>query len=124
VVPRLDFPFPTAAQALFRRLPAVQRCLRGTVDVILRTLSMLMRREQTARLLSPVGTALLKAQVPDTTLRAALTPDFTLGSERLLLSNTYLPALSKPNVELIPHALVAVDEHGSSRPTAPAARLT
>ncbi len=92
--------------------------------MILRTLSMLMRREQTARLLSPVGTALRKAQVPDTTLRAALTPDFTLGSERLLLSNTYLPALSKPNVELIPHALVAVDEHGSSRPTAPAARLT
>jgi len=50
--------------------------------------------------------------------------DFTLGSERLLLSNTYLLALSKPNVELIPHALVAVDEHDSSRPTAPAARLT
>jgi len=41
-----------------------------------------------------------------------------------LLSNTYLLALSKPNVELIPHALVAVDEHDSSRPTAPAARLT
>jgi len=61
-------------------VPAVQRGLRGTVDVILRTLSMLMRREQTARLLSPVGTALLKAQVPDTTLRAALTPDFTLAA--------------------------------------------
>ena len=112
VVPRLDFPFPTAAQALFHRLPAVQRGLREAVDVILRTLSMLMRREQTARLLNSVGTALLKAQVPDTTLRAALTPDFTLGCKRLLLSNTYLPALSKPNVELIPHALVAVDEHG------------
>jgi len=120
-VPRLDFPFPTAALALFRRCSGG---LRGTVDVIPRARSMLMRREQTARLLNPVGTALLKAQVPDTTLRAALTPDFAFGCERLLLSNTYLPALSKPNVELIPHALVAVDEHGSSRPTAPAARST
>jgi len=110
VVPRLDFPFPKVAQAVFRRIPHAQRGLRAFLDVILRTLSMLMRRERTARMLNPIGTGLLKAQVSDPALRAALTPDFTLGCKRLLLSNTYLPALSKPNVELVPHALVSVDE--------------
>lgn len=68
-----------------------------------------MRRERTARLLNPIGTRWLARQVPDPALRAALTPNFTLGCKRLLLSNTYLPALTKGNVELIPHALAEVD---------------
>jgi cation diffusion facilitator CzcD-associated flavoprotein CzcO len=51
----------------------------------------------------------LRAQVPDPVLRDQLTPTFTVGCKRLLLSNTYLPALGQPNVELIPHALAAVD---------------
>jgi len=110
VVPRLDFSFPRAARVLFGRIPLAQRGLRGSVDVILRTLSMLMRRERTARWLNPVGTLLLKAQLADPALRQALTPGFTLGCKRLLLSNNYFPALSQPNVELIPQALVSVNE--------------
>ncbi|WP_213576759.1 NAD(P)/FAD-dependent oxidoreductase [Rhodococcus sp. USK13] len=109
VVPRLDFPFPRMAQWVFGRVPAVQQAFRHVLDVVLRTLTLAMRRERTARLLNPIGTRWLAAQVPDPELRASLTPDFTLGCKRLLLSNTYLPALTKPGVELIPHALVAVE---------------
>nr|WP_296773651.1 NAD(P)/FAD-dependent oxidoreductase [Rhodococcus sp. (in: high G+C Gram-positive bacteria)] len=121
VVPRLDFAFPGAAHSLFRRAPIAQRVLRHGIDVILRTLTAAMRRERTARLLAPIGTAWLAHQVPDRELRASLTPDFTLGCKRLLLSNTYLPALTKPNVDLLPEALTAVDGNrligsdGSSR---------
>ncbi|PQP18562.1 flavin-containing monooxygenase [Rhodococcus opacus] len=109
VVPRLDFPFPRIAQWIFARVPAVQRAFRRLLDVILRTLTSVMRREHTARLLNPIGTRWLARQVADPALRAALTPNFTLGCKRLLLSNTYLPALTKSNVELIPHALTQVD---------------
>ena len=39
----------------------------------------------------------LAEQVPDPELRARLTPDFTIGCKRIILSNTLYPALSAPN---------------------------
>ncbi len=109
VMPRLDFRVPRAVQRLFRHVPFTQRLFRGICDAVLRTLALLMRRARVARLLTPVGKRVLKRQVPDPELRARLTPDFTIGCKRLLLSNSYLPAMSRPNVQLVPHALVAVE---------------
>ncbi|MEU0885326.1 NAD(P)/FAD-dependent oxidoreductase [Lentzea sp. NPDC005914] len=43
--------------------------------------------------------------IKDPALRAALTPDFVLGCKRLLMSNTYYPALAQPNVSVVPHAV-------------------
>jgi cyclohexanone monooxygenase len=53
----------------------------------------------------------LKRQVPDPELRRQLTPNFTLGCKRLLLSNTYYPAIQQPNAEVVPHAVTEVREH-------------
>ena len=43
----------------------------------------------------------LEAQVPDPKLRDALTPRYTMGCKRVLISNDYYPSLTRPNVELI-----------------------
>nr|WP_136252194.1 NAD(P)/FAD-dependent oxidoreductase [Ningiella ruwaisensis] len=40
----------------------------------------------------------LKKQVKDEDLRQSLTPDFVIGCKRILMSNTYYPALQKDNV--------------------------
>lgn len=109
VVPRLDFPFPAPVRSVFRRFPPLQRGLRVITDVILRTVNTLVQRERTARMLNPIGRWWIAKQVADPALREALLPDFTLGCKRLLLSNTYLSALEKPNVELVPQALAGVD---------------
>ncbi|HZN17489.1 MAG TPA: NAD(P)/FAD-dependent oxidoreductase [Micromonosporaceae bacterium] len=108
VVPRLDMRFPAAVRGLFRRLPAAQRMFRRFLDLVLRVMAVVMRRASVARLLNPAGRWLIRRQVPDPALRRVLTPDFTIGCKRLLLSNTYLPALCRSNVELIPHALAEV----------------
>jgi cation diffusion facilitator CzcD-associated flavoprotein CzcO len=42
----------------------------------------------------------LHAQVTDPRLRAALTPDYIIGCKRIIVSNTFYPALTRPNVEL------------------------
>ncbi|MBX9409891.1 NAD(P)/FAD-dependent oxidoreductase [Pseudomonas baetica] len=42
----------------------------------------------------------LKRQVPDPALQEKLTPDFTIGCKRVLVSSTYYPALTRPNVTL------------------------
>ena len=42
----------------------------------------------------------LARQIADPVLRAKLTPDFTIGCKRIILSSTLYPALSRPNVQL------------------------
>lgn len=42
----------------------------------------------------------LATQVPDPVLRQKLTPDFTIGCKRIILSSTLYPALSRANVKL------------------------
>jgi cation diffusion facilitator CzcD-associated flavoprotein CzcO len=53
----------------------------------------------------------MESQVPDPALRPLLTPDFTLGCKRIVPSNEWYPALQKPNVTLVPHALAEIREH-------------
>ncbi|MDI2595095.1 NAD(P)/FAD-dependent oxidoreductase [Pseudomonas sp. 681] len=42
----------------------------------------------------------LQRQVPDPKLQRKLTPDFTIGCKRVIVSSTYYPALQRPNVSL------------------------
>ncbi|MDQ1135460.1 cation diffusion facilitator CzcD-associated flavoprotein CzcO [Microbacterium sp. SORGH_AS 1204] len=51
----------------------------------------------------------LHAQVADPALRAALTPDYAFGCKRVLLSDTFYPAVASDAVTLEPTALAAVD---------------
>jgi cyclohexanone monooxygenase len=50
----------------------------------------------------------LAKQIPDARLRAALTPSFVLGCKRILLSNTYYPALAAPNAHVHATAVTSV----------------
>jgi cation diffusion facilitator CzcD-associated flavoprotein CzcO len=56
----------------------------------------------------------LKAQVPDPLLRKKLTPDFTIGCKRVILSSTLYPALSQENVSLHDKqdGIAAINENG------------
>jgi cation diffusion facilitator CzcD-associated flavoprotein CzcO len=44
-------------------------------------------------------------------LRARLTPRYAIGCKRILVSNDYLPALTRPNVELVTEGIAEVREH-------------
>ncbi|HEX5871839.1 MAG TPA: hypothetical protein VFY65_15530, partial [Longimicrobium sp.] len=50
----------------------------------------------------------LRKSVPDPALRKKLTPDWTMGCKRVLLSNEYLPALAQPNVEVVTEGIAEV----------------
>lgn len=56
--------------------------------------------------------AFLKKSVPDTILRQKLTPNYTLGCKRVLISNDYYPALNRKNVEVVTTGIQAVNETG------------
>ena len=108
VFPRLDLPIPAITRSMFRYLPIAQYGLRMAADVGHRAYTMLMRRGYTAQLLGPASSCWLAWHVPDAELRAALTPSYTVGCKRVLLSNTYLAALTRPNVELLPQEFAGV----------------
>ncbi|WP_371193090.1 flavin-containing monooxygenase [Glaciecola sp. SC05] len=56
----------------------------------------------------------LKKQIKDDTLRNTLTPNFMIGCKRILMSNTYYPALQKHKVTLHnkDNGIQAINEHG------------
>lgn len=53
----------------------------------------------------------LEAQVPDPELRARLTPNYTIGCKRILLSDDFYPALSQPNVALETQSIHEIRAH-------------
>jgi cation diffusion facilitator CzcD-associated flavoprotein CzcO len=68
-----------------------------------------------------IALAHLSAQIADPALRAALTPDYTFGCKRVLLSDDFYPAVASDAVTLEPSALAAVE--GSTLVSADGARF-
>lgn len=110
VVPKPDVPLDRRMRALFRRFPGLQRALRQALDTTFEGITFTLRHPRLLGVLGRLALLQLRLQVRDPALRKALTPDFTLGCKRLLVSNDYYPALGREDVELIPHALTEVGE--------------
>ena len=70
------------------------------------------RRPGMLKLASNVAKFFLKRSVPDETLRKKLTPTYTLGCKRVLLSNEYYPAVQRPNVHLITEHIDQINATG------------
>jgi cation diffusion facilitator CzcD-associated flavoprotein CzcO len=55
-----------------------------------------------------LGEGWLERVVRDPELRAKLTPDYTIGCKRILLSTKYLPALTKENVDVVTSGITEI----------------
>jgi cation diffusion facilitator CzcD-associated flavoprotein CzcO len=101
-MPDGDRPYSDRQRSLFRRLPAAQRLVRAGIYLTLEAtvLGTIVNR-RLAKGLELIARRHLRNQVPDPELRARLTPTYTIGCKRITMSNTYYPALSRPNAELV-----------------------
>ncbi len=106
VLPKPDHYVPAAERWLMRRFPAVQRALRAVEYAGMEALGVGFRRPRLMRLVQRVGAWNLRRAVRDPLLRAALTPSYTLGCKRILMSNSYYPAVAQSNVTV--HSGVAL----------------
>ncbi len=59
-----------------------------------------------------IGRLHLRYAVKDPVLRAKLSPNFTIGCKRMLLSNHYYQALVKPNAEVITEGIDCITANG------------
>lgn len=101
VLPRPDHQFSPLERALLS-LPPVYRAVRSAIYWGLEWRVIGMKYSQTMLKLVAQRKALrmLAEQVPDPALRRQLTPEYTIGCKRILLSNTLLPALGLPSTTL------------------------
>ena len=111
--PRPDVEIPGRLRAAFRKAPLTARALRNVVYLALeaRAVGFAVNPKLMAPL-EAVGRQHLARQVTDPALRARLTPDYTIGCKRILLSSDYYPALQRPNVDLITDDITEITEHG------------
>ena len=63
-------------------------------------------------LLTLVCKQYMKRAVKDPTLRAKLTPDFEVGCKRLVITNTFIPALQRDNVDVVTDGIAEITATG------------
>jgi cation diffusion facilitator CzcD-associated flavoprotein CzcO len=124
IVPRTDRPTKGWLRRVYRRVPPLQKAVRGALYASREFLVIgLAKRRRFLKPVEKLARAHLYRQVRDPQLRAALTPHYTIGCKRILISNDYYPAVAAPNAELVtagieeirPHSIVTRD--GVERPT-------
>jgi cation diffusion facilitator CzcD-associated flavoprotein CzcO len=112
IIPRNDHAIPAWRQRLFRMLPVTQRAVRGMIYLQREIGALgLVYRPQLMRGAAREARKHLMAQVSDPTLQAQLTPHYTMGCKRILLSDDFYPAVSQPNVALVTDAIREVRPH-------------
>jgi cation diffusion facilitator CzcD-associated flavoprotein CzcO len=109
VLPRFDPPLSVWQRRLLG-IPVVHRLLRGLIYAARELMVFAFRRPSLMRFLQRLALRHMHKAVTDPALRAKLTPNYTMGCKRVLLSNDYYPALTRPNVEVITAGIAEVRE--------------
>jgi cation diffusion facilitator CzcD-associated flavoprotein CzcO len=112
IVPRPDREYTAAEQGMFARMPELIEQLRD--DLFWAAEARFPQRRQVTAFLDQIrGLAQehREAQIADPELRAKVTPDYTIGCKRIIVSNDYYPALTRPTVtvETTPISRIAAD---------------
>ncbi|HWT22832.1 MAG TPA: NAD(P)/FAD-dependent oxidoreductase [Solirubrobacteraceae bacterium] len=98
---------------VYRAVPAAQKGMRAVIYAGRELLVLgFAKRPPLMGVLERAARGHIRRQVRDPALRRAVTPDYLIGCKRILPSNRWYPALTRPNVELIPEGLAAVTERG------------
>ncbi|SDF64829.1 flavin-containing monooxygenase [Pseudonocardia oroxyli] len=113
VLPKPDRPISSSTRRRFRRFPLLQRLQRLSLYWRHEALVAGFLHPRIMRAVQGLGKAYLrKVFAGDPDLRRTVTPDFTMGCKRILMSNDYYPALRRPNVAVETAAISRVTETG------------
>ncbi|HWR48570.1 MAG TPA: NAD(P)/FAD-dependent oxidoreductase [Pseudonocardiaceae bacterium] len=109
IMPRGEREVGGVERTLYRAVPGLQRLVRAGIycgrEALVPGFVVNPRLLKIAEL---IARAHLHRQVADPGLRAKLTPDYAIGCKRILISNDYLPALTRPNVDLVTSGVAQV----------------
>ena len=110
VLPHFDRRVPAAERLFYRLVPQAQDVQRNLFFALYEACGVGFRgRTEIVSAIEALGRAHLRRQVADRELRAQLTPHYRFGCKRPILSNSYYPALTRENVELVTDPITAVE---------------
>ncbi|GAB3140405.1 NAD(P)/FAD-dependent oxidoreductase [Amycolatopsis stemonae] len=112
IMPKPDHAMPSWAQQLFKRVPGTQRLYRNALYWFLEVRAVGFNGHPA---IMKAGELIAKRHiakgVKDPVLRKKVTPDYTMGCKRVLISNDYYPALNRPNVDVNTSGIKEVKAH-------------
>ncbi|MFF9842924.1 flavin-containing monooxygenase [Streptomyces sp. NPDC013740] len=109
VMPRADRAISAPERWLHRQLPFTTVARRGLLWGIRELqVSAFTKRPGELGLVEGLAKANMARAIKDPALRAKLTPSYRIGCKRILLSNSYYPALAQPNVDVVASGLKEV----------------
>ena len=112
-LPKPDRRYSAVRKALYRRLPVLMRPPRaGTWAMTIFTGAALLGNRAAGAFLRTASRAQRRWQVRDPALRALATPAEPMGCKRVLWTSTWLPALARPDVNLVTAPIEAVTPAG------------
>jgi len=111
VLPKADGEFSGLGHGLLR-LPYVTPAWRRALYAGFETFGVGFRHPALLKQAERIARRHIRSQIQDPALRARVTPGYTLGCKRVLLSNNYYPALTQPNVEVLGTGVRAVRGRG------------
>jgi cation diffusion facilitator CzcD-associated flavoprotein CzcO len=109
VMPRNDRPYTAIEKAAFKRIPGVQSLYRTAIywgrEGYVPGFTLQPKLAWPAKQLALKN---LERGIDDPELREKLTPTFEIGCKRILISNTYYPALNADNVDLVTDGIAKI----------------
>lgn len=111
ILPRPDKPYSSATKWAFAHVPGLRAAYRASI----------YWRHETRVLAFVIHPALmrfgrtmalrhLESHIADPALREKVTPDYAFGCKRVLISNDWYPAITRPNVALVTEPIAEVTE--------------
>ncbi|CPR13036.1 lipolytic enzyme [Mycobacterium bohemicum DSM 44277] len=102
VLPKPDRPYTARERWVFAHVPLAKRLYRTRLWWRSESnISVIRDGSKKTRDYTDVALDLLERTVRDEELRRKLTPDYPMGCKRLVFSSEFLPALTRPNVEVL-----------------------
>jgi cation diffusion facilitator CzcD-associated flavoprotein CzcO len=112
IMPKADHEMPGWTRRAFKAVPFLQRAYRDFLYWTLEARAIGFNGHAgVMKLGQRLAQRNIDKAVKDPELRAKLTPDYTMGCKRVLVSNAYYPALIRDNVEVVTDGVTEVREH-------------
>jgi cation diffusion facilitator CzcD-associated flavoprotein CzcO len=113
IAPRWNPRYPAAVRGAIRWIPGLQAARRRGMTLFMESFITGLTRFPPLRWVQSLwATLFMRMQVRDKAFRKRIWPDYPFGCKRILFSSYYLPALQRPNVELVTDRIERITANG------------
>lgn len=111
VIPRDERSYTDFTKNLFKRFPLLRKLYRARLYLTNEMRVWPMFNPMIAKMGNALAKLHINYYIKDPELRKKLTPDYTIGCKRVLISNKWYPMFNKKNVNLVTNGIAEIKEN-------------